>query len=263
MRTRVTTRRTCAGGRRRRIAAMAAALLIYMSSAPAWAMQVLDAVDHAELEAEISASAVSRIALAGDRIARVVRGPDGFQAEHDPESGDLYLRPLSVPRDTGAASAPAGPPATLFIGTEKGFTYRLALTAADRGAAQILIRNPDALAAGAVPSAADPRIGALTGLIRAVANREPLAGFRVETGGGRSLGGLPVIETWRGPRFAAHVLDAGGDARDAAALAGTIGVNAAAVWLAAAGTGPSGGRLAVVVRERIPDRSPGRAGDKP
>ena len=134
-------------------------------------MQVLDAVDHAELEAEVSATAVSRIAVAGDRIARVVRGPDGFQAEHDPASGDLYLRP--VVRADAMAETPA--PATLFIGTEKGFTYRLALAVADRGSAQILIRNAAAISAVHEPASdADPRIGALAGLVRAVANREPL-----------------------------------------------------------------------------------------
>ena len=58
---------------------------------PALAMQILDAADHAELAAEISASGVNRIALAGDRIAKVVRAPDGFAVEHDAASGDLYL----------------------------------------------------------------------------------------------------------------------------------------------------------------------------
>ena len=57
---------------------------------PALAMQILDAADHAELAAEISASNVNRIALAGDRIAKVVRSPDGFAVEHDAASGDLY-----------------------------------------------------------------------------------------------------------------------------------------------------------------------------
>ena len=35
---------------------------------------------------------------------------------------------------------------TLFLGTEKGFTYRLALAATMRDSAQILIRNPEAAA---------------------------------------------------------------------------------------------------------------------
>ena len=95
--------------------------------APALSMQILDAADHAELAARISATGVNRIALAGDRIAKVVRAPDGYAVEHDAASGDLYLRPLSPDAAAG------GDPVTLFIGTEKGFTYRLTLTLAHRG----------------------------------------------------------------------------------------------------------------------------------
>ena len=88
--------------RRRRIAVLLAAHLVCMAvlaaPAPALAMQILEAADHAELEAEISATHVNRIALHGDRIAKVVRSPDGFAVEHDPASGDLYLRPSARPR---------------------------------------------------------------------------------------------------------------------------------------------------------------------
>ena len=260
--------------RRLPLAALVAVHLIYMgavaASAPAAAMQILDAADHAEVAAEISARSVNRIALHGDRIAKVVRSPDGFAVEHDAGSGDLYLRPTK-------SGVPALDPVTLFIGTEKGFTYRLRLTPADRDSAQILIRNaqavPDEAAAG-LPLAGDPRMATLVRLVRAVARREPLPGYAIQTGGGLSPSGFTFIETWRGPRFAAHVLEAdrlpSADADDAwppgsgagtgslrsgpAGLAGTIeglpGVGrVAAVWLAAPGTGPSGGRLAVAVTE--------------
>ena len=216
---------------------------------PALAMQVLEAADHAELAAEIPARGVSRIALAGDRVRRVVRAPAGFAVEHDPRSGDLYLRP-------GGGEDADRKPVTLFIGTERGFTYRLTLTPTDRGPAQILIRNADALPAAGEADAGDPRVAALVRLVRAVARREPLAGYAIEAGTGRSMGGLSLIETWRGPRFAAHVLDAGALASGPAGLAGTIGAGAgrvAAVWLAQPGTGPSGGRLAVAVTEAVGD----------
>ena len=238
-------------------AGMLAAHLIYVAAAgPASAMQILDAADHAELAAEVSATGVNRIALSHDRIRRVIRSPSGFEAEHDPETGDLYLRPVAP----GEPEAADGAPITLFLGTEKGFTYRLTLTPSDRDSAQILIRNGAALAraeAGAAVQAAgaDPRIGvrgrprvtALVGLIRAVARREPPAGYAIETESGQAIGGLPVIETWRGLRFAAHVVEGDGDVRDAADLAGTMEIRAVAVWLAAPGSGPSGGRLAVIV----------------
>ena len=256
--------------RRLPLAALVAVHLIYMgavaASAPAAAMQILDAADHAEVAAEISARSVNRIALHGDRIARVVRSPDGFAVEHDAGSGDLYLRPTN-------SGVPALDPVTLFIGTEKGFTYRLTLTPADRDSAQILIRNaqavPDEATAG-LPLAGNPRMATLVRLVRAVARRELLPGYAIQAGGGLSPSGFTFIETWRGPRFAAHVLEAdrlpSADAHDArpglrsgpAGLAGTIaetiaetpGVGrVAALWLAAPGTGPSGGRLAVAVVE--------------
>ena len=291
--------------RQARLAAMAAALLIYMAAGPASAQdggtsvsgtRVLEAADHAELSAGIAGSEVVRIALLGDRIARAVRGAGRFGIEHDPATGDLYLRPLDAGgggpnRAAKAGAAPEVAPAVLFLGTEKGFTYRLTLVPVAGGPAQILIRNPAAGAAAAgETSAGYDRIGALVRLVRAAARREPLSGHAVHAGGsfsgtsvwgtsvsGTSVSGLAVIETWRGPRFSALVFEAGPlaseGAEGAADLAGTIGglpgvgrtgdtragdgARLAALWLAAPGTGPSGGRLAVAVFEDT------RAGDAP
>ena len=254
------TRLTCMAG-------LLAAQLVCMASlaapAPALAMQILDAADHAELAAEISATHVNRIALHGDRIARLVRAPDGFAVEHDARSGDLYLRP-SAP---GAPGEPAGDPVTLFVGTEKGFTYRLTLTPTARDSAQILIRNAGAVGgtAAARPSAADTHIAALVRLVRSVARRELLPGYAIESSGGPAPAGLSLIETWRGPRFAALVLEAAGPALEgadgSAGLAGTIedtlnDGRVSALWLAAPGTGPAGGRLGVAVVETAPAEEP-------
>ena len=261
---------------RRRFALLLATRLVLMGAllapVPALAMQILEAADHAELAAEISATGVNRIALAGDRIARVVRAPDGYAVEHDAASGDLYLRP-SAPATSRDA---AGNPVTLFVGTERGFTYRLTLTPAARDSAQILIRNaavsPDA--GIAVPVGRDsPRVAALVRLVRAVARRELLAGYQIHAGpigtsvraSGLSAAGLTPIETWRGPRFRALVFEAGRSAPAGgdgpAGLAGTIGAlpgagRVAALWLAAPGTGPKGGRLVVAVTEAAAPGAP-------
>ena len=167
----------------------------------------------------------------GDRIARVVRAPDGFVVEHDAASGDLYLRLAGTDPGAGGRHAEA----SLFIGTERGFTYRLTLIPADRGSAQILIRNADTAAPaaqGPAPSG-DPRIAALVGLVRAVARREALPGYEIHAGGdptGRdAASGLSLIETWRGRRLAAHVLEAD---RDAPAVAASPGPSAACRALA-------------------------------
>ena len=227
---------------------------------PALAMQILDAADHGELVAEISATNVNRIALAGDRIAKVVRSPDGYAVEHDAASGDIYLRPAGTRSGTGPESGTVRDPVTLFIGTEKGFTYRLTLMPAARASAQILIRNADAVpAAASVPvSSSEPHVGALVRLVRAVARREPLPGYAIHAGGRSLAAGIRLVETWRGPRFAALVLEAdalpSAPAGGAAGLAGTIGSlpgigPVAALWLAPPATGPSGGRLGVAVVE--------------
>ncbi len=247
----------------------AALLLLWLAGAlPASATEVLDAVDHAELAAEVSAAGVSRIALLGDRVARVIRAPGGYRVEHDPGSGDLWLRPPADGADGAALDPDRGPgpasPVALFVGTERGFTYRLMLTPAEGGPAQILIRNAAIAAAAhtrAAMPAAETRIAAIARLIRAVANREPLAGYAIEAGasgaGDDGAGDIDddaavVVEVWRGPRFTALVLDPGPDAPSGpAALAAHLGPGIAAVWLAAPEAGSGHGRLAVAVREGL------------
>ena len=238
--------------RRAPIPAFVWAALLSCMPAPAPAMQVLDAVDHAELEAEISDRAVSRIALAGDRVARIIRGPDGFLVEHDPAGGDVYLRPADVPGGfPGGVSYPE--PLTLFVGTAAGFTYRLALKVARRGSAQILIRNAATASQADLAGPGAGRVGMLAALVRAVARREPLPRYAIEAAGGaRDVNGLRLIETWRGPRFTARVLEAeaGSDA-DAGDLAKGLSAATAAVWAGPEGSGPSGGRLVVAVADRF------------
>ena len=230
----------------RMLAASASLLWYSVSGLPASAMQILEATDHGELEAVISSIGVNRIALSGDRIARVIRSPGGYAAEHDPNTGDLYLRPSDL--ELGETA-----PVTLFIGTEKGFTYRLALTPAARGSAQILIRNAAAPPASAGRDAGGGHVRALVDLVRAVARREPPPGHAIEAAASDDalpVADMRIIETWRGPRFAAHVVEANRGAGDVADLAGTMGLPVAAVWLGPPGTGPAGGRLAVVVTAR-------------
>ena len=188
------------------------------------------------------------------RFGGVFGSPGGFAVEHDAARGDLYLKPLG-------GEAPAGP-VTLFVGTEQGFTYRLALAPVARDSAQVLIRNADA-APGRSASAGGRRIAELAALIAAVARREPVPGYAIEAGpgpgarpgrdpeagAGGSGGGLDTLERWRGPRYEALVLRLGprGPA-DAAALCRRLGPETAAAWVSAPGS--HGGRLAVVVRER-------------
>ena len=251
------------------IAALGLVLLIYMGSgATAWALQILEASDHAELTAEISDSDVNRIALDGDRVSRVIQSPGGFTVEHDAVRGDLYLYPdaaavfAPAPENWSASdnrSAPAGvaAPVTLYLGTEQGFTYRLSLTVVSRDSAQILIRNA-AVAAGPVDrtrAVGGDRRGELVSLILGVARREPVAGYvivsAVEPVMSTERGS--VVELWRGPRFTARVLrtSAGNveDVKDAEQFARLYGAPVAAAWISAPGHGPNGERIAVLVEQ--------------
>ncbi len=224
--------------------ALLLAALFLWTAAPAAAMQILDAADHAELGAVISDRAVSRIALADDRVALVIRGPDGFAVEHDKARGDIYLRPLDHENL-------ARKPVTLFIGTVKGFTYRLTLRVAARDSAQILIRNAAAAPREDSPRPGYARVGALVALVRAVARREVPRGYVIETQAGTpGADGLALLEVWRGPRFIARVFEADlGSGDDFETLMQSLASGVAALWLAPPASGPSGGRLSVTVRE--------------
>ena len=245
------------GTRGRGIAALGLLLIIHMgSSATAWALQVLEASDHAELAAEISDTDVNRIALDGDRVSRVIQSPGGFTVEHDPVRGDLYLYPDRAALHA-ADDSRAQAPATLYLGTEQGFTYRLSLSVVSRDSAQILIRNA-AVAAGSVgrtsPVAGEHRDEPVS-LILAVARREPVAGYVIvparESITSPERGSL--TELWRGPRFTARVLRTpAGGAKDAQQLASWSAGSVVAAWLSAPGRGPNGDRIAVLVEDNVP-----------
>ena len=94
-------------------------------------------------------------------------------------------------------------------------------------------------------------MGALVALVRAVARREIPPGYVIETFSGTpGAEGLKLIEVWRGTRFIARVFEADLSlGNDPETLADRLAPGVAALWLAPQGSGPSGGRLAVAVRE--------------
>ncbi len=244
----------CPGQRAGQPAAVLLAACVALAALPepAAAIQTLDASDHAELEAAVSATGVTRVALADDRIRRVIRSPGGYDIEHDAASGDLYLRPLETPEPVLEGQPGTAIPITLFLGTERGFTYRLTLVPDARPSAQVLIRNAAAGADRAIQESAaatrDARVAELVRLVRAAARHEPLPGYVVEAPAPTPAKWPPPIETWRGTRFTAHVLAAGADT-DAGALAERFGTAVAAVWVAAPQAGITQDGIAVVVTE--------------
>ena len=245
-----------------RIANLRVALIICSGLPPTGhALQVLEAADHGELEAEISATAVNRVALEKDRIVRAIQAPGGLMVEHDPVRGDIYVRVGGTGLAPGAL--PDSAPLTLYIGTERGLTYRLSMRVAERDSAQILIRNGAAVSAMADAergSRANSYAGELVELIRAVARYEPPPGYLIVPGpaaGGPAPGSpsdsvneeaATVVETWRGGRYAARVLRVPVEAGlDAEALAARSGGNALAAWVSDASRDFDGALRAAVV----------------
>ena len=244
------------GLRRCRVAhAALGIMMILFVGTPARALQVIEAADHAELAAEVSSSAVNRIALEGDRVTRVIQAPGGFTVEHDPVRGDLYLHPGGAPGgwvgDSGFRGAPAR---ALYLGTERGFTYRLALMAVPRDSVQILIRNP-ALEADAPARDAQPSVytDELVALVRAAAGRSPMAGYAIEPGPVYSdPAAAGLVEVWRGLQFTVRVFRLTDVAvSDASSLGERAGPGVAAAWVSSGDAG-SGERLAVVVERGRP-----------
>lgn len=253
------------GNGRTRLARGLAALLLTQvvamcAAGSAQALQIIEAVDHAELTAELSSTEVNRIALDGDRVSRVIQSPGGFTVEHDPVRGDLYLYPSVGVGGLVRSIAPAahGSEFTLYLGTERGFTYRLTLTVAERDSAQILIRNTAAAASGSADIAADGYSNELAALIRAVARREPVPGYVIVPAPDvmDPPPAVSLVEVWRGPRYTARVFRAPADGiDDASALVDLDGPRVAAAWLSPDGRGQDGERLAVVVEDRGEARS--------
>ena len=243
--------------------------------APAQALQILEAADHAELAAEVSADEVSRIALDGDRVARVIQSPGGFTVEHDAVRGDLYLYPDrsrasgKAPVEAAGSGGDAEPmgavrtpasPLTLYLGTERGFTYRLTLSVVTRDSAQILIRNAAVAGSSSDDRArvSDGYANELVTLIRAVARREPVAGYVISSAADVAdpPGAGSLVEVWRGPRFTAQVLRiSGAGALDASTLAARAPRPVSAAWLSPPGGGPDGERLAVLVESHAAPES--------
>ena len=275
-----------------RTACLGIVLILYMGLPPAGhALQILEGADHAELEAEISATALNRVALENDRIARVMQAPGGLLVEHDPVRGDIYVSAVA-PAGAGAGRSDSGQravrrPLTLYLGTERGLTYRLSLRAVERDSAQILIRNAAAgaglahgegIAGAGAPG--DAYASDLVELIRAAASNAPPPGYGIEPGpadgtpgdGGPAVGrlsdgrladdspaarsasaggqGMPVslIETWRGRRYRVRVLRvAAGADLDAQALAAGSGAGVLAAWVSEGTVNIGGERRAAVV----------------
>ena len=248
------------------ITAVGLLLIIYMgSSAPAWALQILEASDHAELAAEISDTDVNRIALDSDRVSRVIQSPGGFTVEHDAVRGDLYLYPdRATLRSADGLRAAVAFACADTRDALPGNGTRIHVPPEPVGGVPGLGANPHSKRGGRGRAGSDRQnetgrplsiAAKLVALILAVARREPVAGYVIvpapESMTSPERGS--VVELWRGPRFTARVLRTpAGGVEDAERLAELSGASAVAAWMSAPGRGPNGERIAVLVEDNVP-----------
>jgi conjugal transfer pilus assembly protein TraK len=102
-----------------------------VASAPALALQVVDARDGETVLARVSRKEVTRIAIERGRIRKVTGNAGEFVLEKDDERGQVFIRPVS-PDSTR--------PINLFISTERS-TIGLLLQPVDTPSDAIVIRE--------------------------------------------------------------------------------------------------------------------------
>ncbi len=140
----------------------------------ALAQQIVEVEDDGDAYALISKKEITRISVEDDRILKVANGDIPYSITHDPDKGDLYLRPQSVTIVR---------PVNMFVTTEKGFTYKVILEPQDIPSAHILLTNFAAVAQAAKAKELDPLVlqapvhEAIVILIRAMATGGVIEGF--------------------------------------------------------------------------------------
>jgi conjugal transfer pilus assembly protein TraK len=105
--------------------------LLLAISAPATALQILDARDGETVLAKISQKEVTRIAFERSRIRKVTGNAGAFVLEKDEDKGQIFIRPVS---------AEATAPINIFVSSERS-TVALLLQPVDTPSDTLLIRE--------------------------------------------------------------------------------------------------------------------------
>lgn len=121
--------------------------LLLAFSAPAPALQVLDAKGGETLVAKISQKEITRISMDKGRIRKVTGNAGEFLLEKDDERGQIFIRP---------AQTDSTKPINIFISSDRG-TVALLLQPIDSPSDSILIREAREAATAATPMARQGR----------------------------------------------------------------------------------------------------------
>lgn len=148
---------------------LAAALLL--PAAESHALQVIEAADGVTVAGKLSAREVTRIAVAGGRVAQLFGSDERLQIEKDEAQGQLFVR-LAPP----ASAAPVN----VFVVDDAGRTYTLVLVPTDIPADTVLIKPAGAARpAPRSQKSAQAYQKAIKSLIRQMANDGVPDGYEV------------------------------------------------------------------------------------
>lgn len=120
--------------------------------------------------ANIAASALSRIAVQGDRISSIKGNAGQFQLEKDLNLGQIFIQPISPEDKT---------PIHVYISTEQGHTYSLTLLSNDMPAENIILVSTSTQTGLMNWDKAAPYETAIVSIIKSMHNQSVLEGYSI------------------------------------------------------------------------------------
>jgi len=110
-------------------------------SVSAYGTQVHTLNEASRLQANICPTEMNRIAIQGDRIAQVFGAEGTFTHQVDEETGQFFLKPVSVPEGSAQENGFPSTPISLTLVTESGVTQDMTLYPREKTAATILLKS--------------------------------------------------------------------------------------------------------------------------
>ncbi len=107
-------------------------IVVFLISTKAFAVQNIDIEDGSKFSAEISKIDANRIKIVGDRIKSIKSNANELEVSVEEKLGEIYVRPAMVSENK---------PISLFIVTERNFTYQALLFPKSIPSEQIILRN--------------------------------------------------------------------------------------------------------------------------
>ncbi len=175
-------------------------VLYFFSPMVVQAQQMIAVQEGVEVSATLSSKALNRIAVQNDRILSVKGIQGEFELDKDTELGQVFVKP--IPKESQE-------PIHIFLSTETGKTYALALLSQDTSA-QSIVLMPPGLRLSAWEQAGSYE-AAIKTLIKAMHTQTELEGFSIERLNIKlpSIQGAKVVvlQSYTGNPLSAEVLE--------------------------------------------------------